>query len=706
MSESEWRGIFKSDEEDPEYWREACREFPNGVPRFQSKAECTKFIHKYCRRGSNPFEPQLRQSISTLTDWEQVSTVLMPKYRAYQDRWPRVAVPTSAELKDNRFISAEPNSEGRAVYDFLLSRLNLPIHTSLNANATLNTLQYLFLHMRCGVLAMIRNNELVIFCPFVNKHYRNTWSDKLRLDCADDSVESYFAEKETRCRAENYLRDKAMWWANGNIICNEVCKEGQEAENQWWGDQFLLQLKDMLSETCRTRVMPDCDLFLNKRDYPQIKFNPQRGAVVEPYGFIFDKDDKDPAQDVPLEESVHFRRYAPVLSFYTSSRFADIPFPPSEDWEAATGEVFPPSLNYTIDEREPAGIAVGTPRDLFTKANLDKFERPWEEKVPVAFFRGTATGGGTTIDLNQRLHLAHVSWQWERDPALNGSGGGGDPAHPYLDAKITGWNLRDKKVAGKGMNHVIKENFPFNGDKAKNFVEIYKQSSYKYLLYVEGHCAACRYGFMMLLGSVILKVDSKCVADQMWYFPLLKPFFDHVPVKADLSDLKEKIEWCRAHDAECRQIAANALEVYKSFVSKDAILDYMQAVCVEVARRSHSAPAWASNAPEAEPAPSSRLSMDICPAGCRACAALSELDKEESRRSRETSRKETNRREAEDAEKKVQKNRLRERMKRIHQKEQQGQGQADSAPFVAAGVGGGGGERGGGGEVKRIKTEV
>jgi hypothetical protein len=26
-------------------------------------------------------------------------------------------------------------------------------------------------------------------------------------------------------------------------------------------------------------------------------------------------------------------------SFYSSDRFADIPFPPSEDWEAATGKV-------------------------------------------------------------------------------------------------------------------------------------------------------------------------------------------------------------------------------------------------------------------------------------------------------------------------------------------------------------------------------
>lgn len=29
-----------------------------------------------------------------------------------------------------------------------------------------------------------------------------------------------------------------------------------------------------------------------------------------------------------------------------------------------------------------------------------------------------------------------------------------------------------------------------------------------------------------------MKVVSKCVADQMWYFPLLKPYHDHIPVKS------------------------------------------------------------------------------------------------------------------------------------------------------------------------------
>ena len=194
-----------------------------------------------------------------------------------------------------------------------------------------------------------------------------------------------------------------------------------------------------------------------------------------------------------------------------------------------------------------------------------------------------------TIQTNQRLHLAQISYDWSLNKKYNGSSPGVDP---YLDAKITGWNLRDKKIASCGMTHLKPSDFPFEGDRAKNFVEIYKQSTYKYLIYAEGHCAACRYGFMMQLGSVILKVDSLCVADQMWYFPLLKPFVDHVPVKADLSDLLEKLEWCHANDDKCREIAQNAKELYRKFVSREGILDYLQYICCEIAKRRCQGPAW------------------------------------------------------------------------------------------------------------------
>jgi hypothetical protein len=78
---------------------------------------------------------------------------------------------------------------------------------------------------------------------------------------------------------------------------------------------------------------------------------------------------------------------------------------------------------------------------------------------------------------------------------------------PYLDAAITGWNHRCKKIYGKPMTYLDKSAFPFKGGKDK-FIPIFQQSRYKYLLYIDGHCAACRYAFMMRLGSVILKVKS------------------------------------------------------------------------------------------------------------------------------------------------------------------------------------------------------
>ena len=71
-----------------------------------------------------------------------------------------------------------------------------------------------------------------------------------------------------------------------------------------------------------------------------------------------------------------------------------------------------------MHKKDEAGnaIFVGNPRDLFTEANFRKFERGWDEnRVATAFFRGTATGGGTSADNNQRLKVAQLSHQWKND---------------------------------------------------------------------------------------------------------------------------------------------------------------------------------------------------------------------------------------------------------------------------------------------------
>lgn len=356
----------------------------------------------------------------------------------------------------------------------------------------------------------------------------------------------------------------------------------------------------MLGEACREREIPDCEFFLNKRDYPQLKVNVPSGVPVEPYGFIYDKDDRDPDQDVALADEHKFPSYAPIVSFYAAApdRFTDVPWPSSEDWEAACGLVFPHTFMHTRDAQGNIEMN-GNPRDLFTEANFRKFERSWDDdRVATAFFRGTATGGGTTPENNQRLKVAYLSHIWKVDPVKGGE-------EPYLDAAIVGWNLRDKKIADSPMTFLRPKNFEFTAGR-QHFTPIYEQSKYKYLVYVDGHCAACRYGFMMRLGSVILKVAPRQVADRMWYFPLLKPYHDHVPVKADLSDLEEKIRWCREHDDECRKIGENAKLFYEKYVARSALLDYVEMSCKNIAKRYVDPPKWWEPPPAEEPPPKLR----------------------------------------------------------------------------------------------------
>jgi hypothetical protein len=297
-----FRGVFEY-EKDPPYWKEATKNFPNYVPRFETKEEAIKFTEKYCSFPSNSDDPKLMHSIAMLTTWDQIMKHVLPLLNTNQ-----LYSKTSKSNHDNVFMNPSNKSEfvensKNPVYEYLLSRVNLPIHQTMSSSSTLNTLRYLFFHMRCGILVMIRNNKIKLFCPFVNKDYTNNWNGYPEIESENDDLEQYYRNKGS---SERFIADKSKWWANGNIICNVY-----DNQNQWWGDQFLFQLKDMIAETCNNRVLPDCDFFINKRDYPQLKYNMKLGPV-EPYGFIFNKDDRDPEHDIILTRH-SYASYAPIL---------------------------------------------------------------------------------------------------------------------------------------------------------------------------------------------------------------------------------------------------------------------------------------------------------------------------------------------------------------------------------------------------------
>jgi Glycosyl transferase family 90 len=58
----------------------------------------------------------------------------------------------------------------------------------------------------------------------------------------------------------------------------------------------------------------------------------------------------------------------------------------------------------------------------------------------------------------------------------------------------------------------------------------------------------------LLLGCCVIKVGSP-LGYRQWYYDKIEPWVHFVPVRADLSDLIERIDWCRSHENECREIA-------------------------------------------------------------------------------------------------------------------------------------------------------
>ena len=56
------------------------------------------------------------------------------------------------------------------------------------------------------------------------------------------------------------------------------------------------------------------------------------------------------------------------------------------------------------------------------------------------------------------------------------------------------------------------------------------------------------------------------------YFDSLKPMVHYIPVKEDLSDLRERFEWAEANPQLCKQISAAASQWVKNFAQRRALL--------------------------------------------------------------------------------------------------------------------------------------
>lgn len=414
-------------------------------------------------------------------------------------------------------------------------------YKNVGATAVINTFRYLFNKFKKGIFVKIADNKLVVFLPFSNACYTNEWSKQINIDPKFNDLQSFLEyihklqDFPFPFNRRSVMPDKEQWYSNNCLIRYDMTKVGKYYYPSE-GDTNIGTIKNMLETLCQERQIPDIEFFINRRDFPVIKRD-----GTEPYNNIWDSDTK------PLL-SHNYPKYVPILSMATSNQYADITMPTYEDWARV---------------QAPLNI-------FFPKACVDydlPFNKNWASKIPTAVFRGGSTGCGVTVETNPRLKLAYISANTPLD----------DTGIAYLDAGITKWNLRPRKIKGEKYLKTIEiEELPF--DKV-NFLSPVEQSNYKYIVNVDGHVSAFRLSLELNMGCVILMVDS---AWKMWYKDLLVPYEHYVPVKADLSDIIDQIKWCRDNDEKCQEIVRNAQLFFDTYLQRDGILDYMQKTIVDM----------------------------------------------------------------------------------------------------------------------------
>lgn len=445
------------------------------------------------------------------------------QFQEYRDATNgQVCIPR-IKLTDNKFVDVD-----------FASRISWVKYQNLHATAVNNTFRYMFNKFKKGIFVKIKNNDLKVFLPFSNANFVNEWGDRIKIDPKFGNMYNfakYINQMSKKSFKVSVNKFPINWYANNCLVRYEY------PINE--GDTNVPIMSDMLKTLCASRKVPDIEFFINRRDFPVIRKN-----GTEAYEHLF-------GDDHPLV-SHEYEKYAPILSMVTSDEFADIPIPTGDDW----GRVSSYESKYYD-------------RGCKTYPTPDEFNIKWKDKKPTAIFRGASTGCGVTVETNTRLKLAYISAT--TPPDKDG---------PLLNAGISKWQLRPRKLKGERYLQTIDvPDMNSKGIDLASFVTPYEQSGYKYIIHVDGHVSAFRLSLEMSMGSTILLADSPY---RIWFRSMLKPMVHYVPVKADLSDLVEKIKWCRANDKACKKIAKTAKKFYLKYLQKDGVLDYMQKLIVDL----------------------------------------------------------------------------------------------------------------------------
>ena len=112
------------------------------------------------------------------------------------------------------------------------------------------------------------------------------------------------------------------------------------------------------------------------------------------------------------------------------------------------------------------------------------------------------------------------------------------------DIGLIGWNI------GFPPPEIV-EDFIKAHSICKPMVPMLEHANYKLQMDIDGVGNAWSFLDKLLMGSCILKVQSPL---KQWFYDELHAWEHYVPVRSDLSDLEQQLDWCLSNDGRAKEI--------------------------------------------------------------------------------------------------------------------------------------------------------
>ncbi|KAK6974383.1 CAP10 domain-containing protein [Favolaschia claudopus] len=341
-------------------------------------------------------------------------------------------------------------------------------------------------------------------------------------------------------------------------------QDGEVQMPDYTGSAFDGEWKDTISRF--SHILPDMDVLMNGRDEPRVVFNGRDPAMLKN---AINLTDPKPFHLTPVPTSDFFRNRSGCSTIDTGKGFSinaleDVAFIRSASSSDFTTD-FWPILSMTKISPCFSDILFPGQYYYYSSGWSGKFDRPsevaWDDKKPQLYWRGTSNGGHIYGDNHHKFSRFRLVKIAQNNPDI-------------IDAKMNAfweWHCTDDCDRDP-----IIEEYDIGGD-GRPREEVYQ---YKYLLDVDGNTFSGRYLGLLRSGSLVFKAT----AFEEYFDDWLRPYEHYIPVKIDMSDLVEKVEWAIANDAEARQIQENGMQFAQRVIT-DAQNDcYFAAVLLEWAR--------------------------------------------------------------------------------------------------------------------------